>query len=171
MSNIITLNKDTSVSEYLQMSNGLTSVFINAFGLSGSRLAKTEIEKRLIVWVLEKNQSIFGMGTVGFEICDMPWGLESFEENKAFILSVLGAMKNKLGWELLEYSPNEEMLFPCVAQFEKLLSKMESADIHFEEIDGWVKEASSDDPIFNGFPKCPRHSVLLSIFGCQVCTD
>jgi len=107
MANVITLNGNTPVSEYLHMSNGLTAVFIDAFGLSGSRLVASDMEKRLIVWVLEKNQSAVGIGTVGFEICDMPWEVDYFEDNRKFILSVLESMKSRLGWETLDYSPKQ----------------------------------------------------------------
>ncbi len=42
MGNIITLNDNSDVSDYISMSNGLTSVFISTFGLSGSRIAKSD---------------------------------------------------------------------------------------------------------------------------------
>lgn len=171
MSNIITLNKNTPVSEYLQMSNGATSAFINLFALSGSKLAEAEQEKRLIVWVLEKNQSVVGTGTVSFEICDMPWDFEKFEESKKFLGSVLRGMRNKIGWETLGYIPNEDILYPFIDAFEKLLLKMTPDDINIEEVNAWIEESSHNDPILNGFPKCPIHDVLLSVHGCQLCTD
>lgn len=93
MGNRINLNKTTPISEDLKMSNGLTSVFISVFGLSGSRLAQTDQEKRLIVWVLEKNQSFLGIGNVDFEICDMPWNSHTFDNDKIFIFSALNSMK------------------------------------------------------------------------------
>lgn len=63
MGNIISLNDKTPKSDWISMSNGLTSVFISVLGLSGSRLAQTDDEKRLIVWLLEKDQSAVGIGT------------------------------------------------------------------------------------------------------------
>lgn len=41
----------------LSMGNGLTDTLISALLLSGSQLAKTDHEKRLIVWLAEKDQS------------------------------------------------------------------------------------------------------------------
>lgn len=153
------------------MSNGLTSVFVNVLGLSGSRLAKTDDEKRLIVWLLEKNQSVVGTGTVGFDICDMPWNIENFKQNIEFLLSVAAGVKDRLGWETLGYEPNEALLFPCIVQFEKLIHKMKVDLIDQQAGKDWLAMADSDDPILNGFPQCTNHGVFLTLFGCQVCTD
>ena len=84
MSNIISFNSDT-----ISMSNGLTDVFISVLVLSGSRLAETVDEKRLIVWFAEKDQSRVGMGTVGFDIREMPWNIERFEESRLFMLNTV----------------------------------------------------------------------------------
>ncbi len=60
----------------LNMSNGGTSVFINVLCLSGGRLAETESQKHFMVFLAEKNQNVCGIGTVGFDIVDMPWDKE-----------------------------------------------------------------------------------------------
>ena len=49
MANTIYLNNKDSMS----MSNGCTDVFLTTIGLSGSRLAVTDGEKRLILWLLD----------------------------------------------------------------------------------------------------------------------
>ena len=51
MANIIGINPQSCGRGLLQMSNGLTDVFLNVLILSGSALAKTVSEKRLIVWL------------------------------------------------------------------------------------------------------------------------
>jgi len=171
MGNIITLNETTPVSEYLSMSNGTTSAFINVFGLSGSRLAQNDQEKRLIVWVLEKNQTFVGIGTVGLRICDMPWKDETFSNDKTFILSVLDDIKKKTGWETLGYNPSEKHIFYCVDYFKNLLNKMTVEDINHDAIVKWETYTLQWDPVLHGFPKCEKHGVLLTIWGCQACTD
>lgn len=170
MANKVRLDKKSPVSEWIAMSNGLTSVFVNVLGLSGSRLAKTEDEKRLIVWLLEKNQSVVGTGTVGFDICDMPWNIENFKQNKEFLLSVAAGVKDRLGWETLGYEPNEALLLPCIVQFEMLIHQMNVDQIDQQAGTDWLAAADDDDPILNGFPQCPEHGVFLTFIGCQVCT-
>ena len=84
MANIIGRNPQSCSRECLQMSNGLTDVFVNVLVLSGSALAKTVSEKRLIVWLAEKDQSRVGAGTVDFDLWEMPWDSNTFEEDRGF---------------------------------------------------------------------------------------
>lgn len=158
-------------SENIGMSNGLTDVFINVLVLSGSIIARTAEEKRLIVWLAEKDQSKVGMGIVGFDICEMPWNWETFEENRAFLLNVIEAAKNKAGWELLDYVPNEELLSPCLDRFAQLISKIGTDNIKPEALKEWLEAANPADPVLTDFPKCPKHGTLLSCFGCQICNN
>lgn len=65
-------------------------------------LAKTVDEKRLIVWLAEKDQTL-GRGTVGFDVCNMPWNPNTLYENRKFMLKVVQESENKLGWEKLDY--------------------------------------------------------------------
>lgn len=79
----------------LSMSNGLTDTLISALLLSGSQLAKTDQEKRLIVWLAEKDQSAVGMGTVGFSVLDMPWDRNTFEQDRSFLRRTSRAGENE----------------------------------------------------------------------------
>lgn len=84
MSNIISFDgKVVPDDDSLKMSNGGTDVFINVLALSGAAIATTESEKRLMVYLSEKDQ-IVGRGCVGFDIVEMPWVKETFEEDKKF---------------------------------------------------------------------------------------
>lgn len=96
-----------------QCSNGCTDVLLTVIGLSGSKSAQTDDEKNMIIWLMEKDQSAVGMGTVGFDISEMPWKKACFENQKHFMLQVLDAARAKTGWETLEYSPNEEIMGFC----------------------------------------------------------
>lgn len=170
MANIIRFGT-TKCPEPLCMSNGLTDVFINVLVLSGSSIAKTDSEKRLIVWLAEKDQSRVGMGTVGFDICEMPWNRDTFEGDRDFLVKTIEGAENKSGWELLDYAPNEKMLFPCLSVFKELVQQISEKDIHFEEGEKWLAEAGKNDPVICGFPLCEKHCTLLTVFGCQLCNN
>lgn len=130
MGNIISLD---TIGERISMSNGLTSVFIDVLGLSGTHLAKTAAEKRMIVWLLEKDQSAVGGGAVGFDVSEMPWVDTDFDDMKRFVLDVI-----------------EE-----------------------EAARKWLHDTMDvpDDPIVCGYPRCPKHPVLLTVFGCHLCNN
>lgn len=115
LSNIIELKNNSNMN--IHMSKGTTSVFITVLGLSGTRLAKTDDEKKLLAWILEKDQSKCGIGTVGFAISEMTWVKENFENQKTFMLEVVKGVKEKLGWETLKYIPNEEIIFSVHGYF------------------------------------------------------
>lgn len=166
MGNHITFGEDS-----LKMSNGLTAVFIDVLTLAGSRLAQTVDEKRLIVWLAEKDQSKVGIGTVGFDVREMPWNKEHFEENKRFVQMVVEAAENKTDWDKLNYQPNEELLFSALKKSAEMIGKLTADDVCPNALAEWLNAAEKDDPILNGFPKCEKHGALLSCFGCHLCNN
>ena len=141
MANTIGINSKSCGRGLLQMSNGLTDVFVNVLVLSGLALAKTVSEKRLIVWL----------------------------EDRAFLLRVVSGAKERLGWEKLDYRPNEDVLFLCLDHFSELISGL--AQIQPGALEEWLAESDPSDPVMSGFPRCSRHQTLLSIFGCHICNN
>ena len=111
------------------MSNGLTDTLISALLLSGSQLAKTDQEKRLIVWLAEKDQSAVGMGTVVFSVLDMPWDRSTLEQDRSFLRRTVEQAKMRRGWELLDYQPSEELLLPSLEKFLFLIAQLKQSDI------------------------------------------
>lgn len=171
MSNIISFDgKVTSDDDSLVMSNGGTDVFINILALSGSVIARSESEKRLMVYLSEKDQ-IIGRGCVGFDIVEMPWDKETFEEDKKFIIQVINGARNKNGWERLDYSPNEEFVSYYLDTFENLINRMTVDDIREDSLEYWLSESEGDDPVCCDFPRCKKHNIFLTCFGCQICNS
>ncbi len=171
MSNIISFDENTPVDDELCMSNGLTDVFINVLTLSGSQLAKTVEEKQLIVWLSEKNQQTVGYGTVGFDIVEMPWSKSKFKEEQIFLIKVIKAAEQKMGWEKLDYTPNEKLIIPILKKFREYIERMTENNIREKELYEWISASENDDPINCNFPLCKKHNTLLTLFGCQICNS
>ena len=169
MGNTIRFNNNTP-DDRIHMSNGATDVFINVLALSGSALAKTTQEKRLIVWLSEKDQKV-GRGTVGFDVVEMPWQKETFANDKAFMLRVIEAAENKLDWEKLDYTPNPDYILHNLRQFKKFIERMTDQDIDENAAVEWLDGIESDDPVNCGFPRCKIHNTLLTFLGCQICNS
>lgn len=157
--------------ESISCSNGLTSVLLTTIGLSGSRLAVTEDEKNLIVWLMTLDQGKRGIGTVGFDLEELPWKCDKFEQQKAFMLKVLEGVKNKLGWETLDYPPNEEMLAGRIYWLRNMIEQMTLDDFDENSTIEWLSDDEDGGMVPEGYPKCQCHGILLSIFGCMVCND
>lgn len=176
MGNVIAFNDIVSVADdSFSMSNGLTDVFIDYLLLSGSRLAKTESEKRMVVFLAEKQQTKVGMGNVGFDIVEMPWTSDTFETDKTFVLEMIhharALTSEKRVWKKMGYEPGQEHLVYALNSFEVLIKRMSINDVDEDNYREWISAAEIDDPINTGFSQCPKHEVLLSLFGCKLCND
>ena len=166
MSNLINFREKTC-----QCSNGCTDVLLTVIGLSGSRLARTDDERNMMVWLMMKDQNIVGRGTVGFDITEMLWEKEYFERQKQFMLRVLNGVKKRIGWETLSYEPNEEMIFNRIDCLYEMFQAIQIEDIDEEATREWLEDVELNEPIKNGYPKCEKHGIYHSIFGCIACND
>lgn len=162
MANLITYREGGNVPP-LQMNNGMTSVFVSVLALSTSALAKTDHQRKLALWIVSRDQAVYGLGLVGFDIAELPWSRSSFAEDQAFLLRGIEAAKATAGWEHLDYSPNEAMLFNCLDHFARMISAFS------------VEHALVEERIwpFGGKPEsfrlCAKHHVYLHIMGCVLC--
>lgn len=101
----------------------------------------------------------------------MPWAKENFEHQKKFMLDVIRGAREKLGWETLDYTPNEEIIFSFTDTFSDMIKKLIKEDIDQEAIEEWEKACEDNEPMYNGYPVCKEHNMLLTIFGCHACND
>lgn len=176
MGNIISFDGKVSMNDdSLSMSNGLTDVFIDYLLISGSELANSESEKRMISFLAEKQQSIMGMGNVGFDIIEMPWSKETFEQDKVFWLNVIEhasvLSRQKKVWMKLGYEPGKSHIDYALNGFTVLIKRMTLMDIDENNLKEWLAESEPDDPVCCGYPKCPNHGIILSFCGCKLCND
>jgi len=166
MANIFT---NTKVNHHiLRMSNGLTSVFIETYCVAGADLAKAPFEKDLMIWFGQRDWIILGMGVEGFDISEIIWNPNQFNQQKAFILGVLDAIYKKRNWEYLSYPPNEELLFGKLNDFKAML--LAFTQEHHEGDD--EREGIFD---FNGaiekYERCQKHKSYKHWQGCVVCNN
>lgn len=147
------------------------SALMTVIGLSGSKLAQNDFEKTFIIWLMEKDQSCIGLGMAGFDITEMPWKKEYFNEQKEFIIKVLEGIMDKVGWDTLDYEPNMEIISDKVHQLKEMFGKMQPEDINMIAVNEWLNDTSDTEPIKTGCPKCKKHNIYLSLFGCIACND
>lgn len=176
MGNIISFDGTVSIDDdSLSMANGLTDVFIDYLLISGSQLAESVSEKRIIVFLAEKQQTIVGMGNVGFDITEMPWQADSFEADNTFLLETINNARllslQQSVWNILGYEPDQKLIEYALSRFYALIKRMTINDIDENNLKDWCSATEKDDPINCGFPKCLKHGVLLSFCGCKLCND
>ncbi|HEU4717693.1 MAG TPA: hypothetical protein VFU15_07660 [Bacteroidia bacterium] len=149
------------------MSNGLTAVIMDVICLAGSGLAETEHEKDLMIWFAQKDQDIFGIGIVGFDVSDMGWKKEIFEAQKSFILEVIDSAAQKTGWEKLNYSPKEDRVLPVLKELREMI--MAFSETHAENAVP-LKIYPFEEKIMK-YDRCEKHRVYLHTLGCIVCNN
>ena len=147
----------------IRMTNGLTSVFIKVLCLAASALARRDQERALAVSLAEHDQGWYGVGTVGFDVGDLPWSADTLDEDQAFLRRMVTAAQARTGWERLGYVPREEPLQSCLEQFRTLIEGATAGSIRR----GW----SNDRPEIVSAPWifCPIHQVYEHEHGCVLC--
>jgi hypothetical protein len=146
-----------------KMQNGATDVFISVLLLAGSDLAETVWEKEFITWLAGRDQSIFGLGMVGFDIGEIAWDPDRFAGQKAFVLAVIDTSLRRHRWEILDYDPPYVHL--DLAAFRILVEKY-AIDI-VESAKPWKWRGGEPGPM----AKCPKHDVYEHAHGCLLCHD
>lgn len=160
MGNLITSEK---TGEYLQLSNGGTSVLMSVLMLSASDLAGSEWELDFVAWLAEHDPNLLGQGMSGFDLNDIAWTKAEFIEQKRFVLKVIHRAMKKHRWDVLPYTP------PYV---QDSLTKLRDMVDHFQvnHIGNTEKRWSFDfrppQPI-----KCEKHQIFEHTAGCLICLD
>lgn len=163
MANIIS-NDQVKEGDYLQMSNGLTSVFIDTICLAGSDIAQQVYQKDLMIWFAQRDPQLMGSGLIGFDIADIIWKKEIFPAQKAFLLTVLESAAEKKHWDKLGYSPREDWAIQSLQEFKRMLTEFEVTHIDEEEQESII-------PFDKKYVTCPKHHIFLHVQGCVICNN
>src|SRR5215472_6952454 len=153
MGNAIT-NKRHSLNDRLKMSNSLTGVFLDVLVLNGSVLATTDGEKGLITWLASHNQEVVGRGTVGFDLCEMPWS-ENFHQEKDFLLRTIDAARSRCLWEKLGYEPRADFVIWSLNEFQKMIESFQKEDADPASLMEWNHAKPAE------YRRCSKHGVYL----------
>jgi len=149
----------------IQMSNGLTSVFVSVLSLAASELAVTDRQREFATWFASHDQAVFGLGVVGFDASELPWSPETFSLDREFVLRVVDAAKARLGWDRLGCEPREDWLLPRLNDFRAMI---EAFDIGHAAKSGaavWTFGRPAQMVL------CPMHRVYQHEHGCVLCND
>ena len=166
MGNMITSERNNDPA-YVKMSNGLTDAVLCMLVVSGSALATTEREKDLVVWLASHDQSIYGLGAVGFDLSELPWTTEQFEVEKQFLLRVITSCKTKEYWHLFDYDSHGDVvvrwIIPWLETLEQMIERLRREAVHPAATLEWWQERPPE------LRRCPLHSAYLHRDGCIVC--
>ena len=124
MANIIT-NDAFEERQSFSMSNQGTDCFFDMLINAASHMEMTETQSKLIYFLKEhKDINDYAPGTAGFDVCDMPWDKRVLQIDTEFMLNVIENAKNPIFWENLGFEPNENIVFPWLDQFSKMIKTL-----------------------------------------------
>lgn len=159
MTNYVTCEAQEQIPD-LWMSNSVTSTFISVMCLATSRLATTKNQQRLAVWLGGRDQTVLGLGCVGFDLAELPWRAETFTHDREFLIFSTSQARAQLGWHVLSYTPDTPEFHAKLAAFQNMLER-------FALVQGLPDELKSPET----FTKCQKHDVFRHDLDCVVCND
>jgi hypothetical protein len=165
MANIFTNEKVND--KTILMSNGSTSVFLETLCLAGADIAIENYQKDLMIWFAQHDWTIRGMGAEGFDICDIIWDKQLFEQQKRFINQVIDLTQNKTNWNLLPYTPDEERLLMNLSEFREMINDFNIGHIDLEQEE---KLIDFDDKV-QLYEQCSKHRAFKHWHGCIICNN
>jgi hypothetical protein len=137
------------------------SVLMSVLVLAGSELAQSEWEQRFVAWLARRDQSIFGLGMVGFDLADIPW-TSGWEAEKAFALRVIELALSGHRFGDLDYDP--PFVKDQLASLRGLVESVNAAVV-----------AASASNVFEDaelpVPRCEQHDVYAHGYGCILCGE
>ncbi len=163
MANTIT-HRGRPVDEWVRMSNGLTSVVISLLSMATAELATNDWQQRHSLWIAACDQSVLGVGTVGFDVTELPWSIHRLDAEKDFWLrAIAGATKGEIT-RRLHYPPDQERVARALRELTGLIHVLQPEDVR----------TSSTPPLLDDAPelrRCTIHGAFLHVAGCVVCND
>ena len=165
MGNLVS-NEQIGDKSRLKMSNGATSVFVSLLSLATSRIAATENQILLSTCIASCDQSVFGLGIVGFDLADLPWTRdeEEFAKEKNFLISSIERVISRSDWGELDYTPSVDRALHNQRIFLEMVNLFQLENVQeFNQSNFRLPEPLGET--------CQKHGVYLHIAGCVICHD
>jgi hypothetical protein len=163
MSNIIT-NVRFNKNDYLKMSNSATHVFIDVIILSGSSIAQNRWQKELIVFLSLNDQKVKGLGCVGFDVCELGWKVDTFDDQKRFLLNIIDNALKKKNWNVLNYEHKDYLIFANLKRFRGMINNYSKKFVDLKDVLKWNNDFRALE-----LKKCDKHKVYMHPYGCKIC--
>lgn len=146
----------------LDLSNGGTDVFLSVLQFALSDLADEPWQDELAQWVAWHDQTLVGLGTVGFDLEEIHWDPARFREQKAFLLRAVDTAASRYRWSELCYDPPYAEIY--LHRYREVVAAFElPPDFRPAAGYGWP------GPWREGL-RCPVHRVHCTELGCcRVC--
>lgn len=165
MGNRITNRCHATVSD-LKMNNALSGYFFVALALSSSALATTPAQEVIARWLAGCDQALFGLGAVGFDVCDLPWDPLYFPSQRDFLLAATtDAMTGERWRDLLDLDDTwQQFVLDALGRFRQLVEHLTQRDLPLQprqDLPEQLDQQAQSTGELARFERCPLHGVFL----------
>jgi hypothetical protein len=154
-----------------KLSNSATNTFLEVLVGCGSKLARTEEEKAIVVWLAYQDQSFRG-NSIFDHVAEMGWTAENFDREKPFVLAMIDAAIVEWGAKVDGSAVEraiERWLVPVLASLRQFVVEF-SVDEIKEAVDSeWIRDWVRGEG--SAFAQCAKHRVYLHPQGCLFCNN
>ncbi len=125
MSNIIRSNASSPNSEWLVISNQGTDCLLDLLISASETLEKTEKQEEFVSFLKDRKLiNDIAPGTAGFDINEMPWQIETLDDDAGFLIRAAETAESSRIFKKLPYEVNREIVVPWLKQFALLVRQM-----------------------------------------------
>ena len=156
--------------EMVNFANWLTKPLYCGILIEGSLLAQSNWEKRLMVYLAEKNQKLVGLGVVGINLTELEWKKSTFTEQKDFLKEIVNSsMKNK-SYNKYHFRLDDKLAKQKLSEILNLIEKLKLEDISDSKFRYFFEPPNVIDKI------CSKHKTYLNYFDvptvdkCLICS-
>lgn len=140
-------------------------LLIDLLCIKGSELASTDFEKDLVIWIAQHDSDIMGSGATGFDICEMPWNIDTFEDQKNFIFNVLHDMLKEAEWKA---NISDEAWIVLKGFILNMTALIENFNLNHVDVENQLPIFEFDNG-YEKYNKCEIHGVYYHSLGCVIC--
>ncbi|MBJ6762827.1 hypothetical protein JGU66_18845 [Myxococcaceae bacterium JPH2] len=152
---------------YVHASNGTLATFFDVLTLAATARARTKWELQLALWLAESDQTILGLGMVGFDVSALGWTLEAFDAQKRFLLEVIDAAMAREGWERLPFQLDDATgVLTLLRQVREMVEQFPREAIPTPQVKTWRWHEGLPE-----YGRCELHHVYLHAAGCILCNE
>lgn len=138
------------------MSNSLTHSIYMTMMVEGAKIARTRWEKAFLIWLADQNQSVVGLGIVGFDVCELGWIKEDFVAQKQFLLQLLENVQANKTYAQHPIYLKEEFGEPRIAAIHSILAPLQVEDVSEHPRSYFSSQKAGK------VEQCPIHEVYMN---------
>lgn len=156
--------------EMVNFANWLTKPLYCGLLIEGSLLAQSNWEKRMMVYLAEKNQKLVGLGIVGINLSELEWEASTFNKQKEFLTKTVKSSIRNQSYNKYHFKLDVELAEQKLNEILELIENLKFEDTSDVKFSYFFEPPDLIDQI------CGKHKTYLNYFDvpnidkCLICS-